>query len=188
MLELQLSGDPEQVRNIVQHNDRRVAELRRQLLADYVFIAFYWLTFIGLSVAIARRGGFVNEAVGLLAAFAASITALLDAVENLRTRGMLALTRPSDQVRRQPVVHLRRTALTKWGASAVTLAILAVLFLRGDGRLVWLGVAFLVVAALGALGVFWNRLIVPYFLGFFALGAVLAVTLTFFAAGVMERL
>lgn len=187
MLELQLSGDPDKVKQLVTQPNV-VRRLRRQLLADYVFITFYWLTFIGLSIATARREGAWYEAVGLLAAFAASLTAVLDVIENLRSRGMLALTRPSDQVRRQPVVHLRRTSLLKWAASAVTLAVLAVFFLAGHNRIVWLGFAFVAVAAVGAAGIRWNRLLSVFMIGFVALGGVVAVTFTFCAGGVLSRL
>jgi hypothetical protein len=188
MSKLQLSGDPEQVADIVQGNPRAVRRLQHQLVADYVFIFCYWLTFIGLAVAIARRGGTAYSVVGLIVALAGSLTALLDVVENVRTRGVLALTRPGDQVRRQPVAHLRLSSLAKWGASALTVALLAILFLPGQGRLFWLGFACLAVAAIGLAGLRWNRLIAPFFLGFFALGAVIAVSFTFFADGVLERL
>jgi hypothetical protein len=187
LIELQLARDPVRVKAIVQESGR-VKQLRRQLLTDYAFIGFYWLTFAGLAVAIARRGGALYNILGLIAAFSATLTALLDIVENIRTRGMLALTRASDQVRRQPVDHLRRTSLAKWAASAVTVALLAILFLPGEGRVLLLGFAFVAVAALGAVATRWNKLIGIYFSAFFLLGGVLAVSLTVFPGGVLERL
>src|SRR5690242_9914189 len=84
MGDLQLSADPDKVKQVVQQ-PAAVSRLRRQLLADYVFITFYWLTFIGLSIATARRHGAWYEAVGVLAAFTASLTAVLDVIENVRT-------------------------------------------------------------------------------------------------------
>ena len=186
--ELQLSGDPMRVKGVVQGDPQRVRRLEQQLLTDYGFIACYWLTFVGLAIAIARRGGAAYDVAGLLAVVATSATALLDVVENVRTRGLLALDRPSDQVRRQPVVHLRRTALAKWAASAVTLALLAVLFLPGHGLVLVLGAVFLAVAGLGLLAVLWNRLIALYLLGFLVLGGVVAVAFTIVPRDVLDRL
>jgi hypothetical protein len=188
LMEIQLATDPERVKAIVQGGGPAVDRLRRQLLADYAFIVCYWLTFVVIAVAIARSGGALYDILGLLAAFAATITALLDVVENVRTRGLLALTRPGDQVRRQPVEHLRSTSLAKWTASAITLALLATLFLPGRGRVLALGLAFLGLAAVGLLASRVPKLINLYFGCFLLLGGLLAVVLTGFPGAVLERL
>jgi hypothetical protein len=190
MTTVQLSGDPAVVAGIVQgdENRRAVERLRTQLLVDYLFIAFYWLTYLGLAVAIARRGGAGWNVLGLLAALLASGTALLDVTENVRTRGVLALTRPGDQVRRQPVVHLRLTSLAKWAASAATVAVLSLLFLPGRGFVFWLGIAFLAAALVGFAALYWNRLVPLYFFGFCAVGVAVAVSFTFATDQVLQRL
>jgi hypothetical protein len=188
MMEIALATDPEQVKMIVQGGGQRVERLRRQLLADYAFIFCYWLTYVTIGVAIARSGGALYDILGLLAAFAASITALLDVVENVRTRGLLALTRPGDQVRKQPVAHLRRTSLAKWAASAVTLALLSALFLPGEGGVFALGLAFVALAVLGLVATRVPKLLSVYFGCVFLLGALLAVVLTGFPDAVLERL
>jgi hypothetical protein len=186
--EIQLATDPEKVKTIVQENPQRVKRLRLALLFDYGFLALYWLTFLWMSVALSRRDGRIYDLVGVVAAFAATATAALDVLENVRTRGILALSRPSDQVRREPVAHLRRTSLAKWLASALTLGLLAVLFLPGDDWVLYLGFAFLAVAVVGLLSVFWTRLIPLYFLAFFAIGATVAVAFTFWAGSFVEHL
>src|SRR4051794_38895102 len=111
MMDIQLATDPAEVKRIVQGGGRAVERLRRQLLADYAFVVCYWVTFVLIAVAIARSGGALYNILGLLAALGATLAALLDVDENVRTRGMLALTRPGDQVRRQPLDHLRRSSL-----------------------------------------------------------------------------
>jgi hypothetical protein len=187
--ELQLSGDPDQVRGIVQGGEIGANQkMERQLLVDYVFLLCYWLTFVALAILLARRGGSGFKIVGFIAAFAATVTALLDMLENVRTRGVLALSRPGDQVRVQPVKHLRRTSLLKWSASAVTLALLSIAFLPGESRLLLLGIAFLVVAVIGVAGVWSNQLIQLYLGLFFLLGAVIAFWFTFWPSDVMAHL
>jgi len=188
MMEIQLATDPERVKTIVRGGGQAVARLRRQLLADYAFILCYWLTYVTIAVAIARSGGALYDILGLLAAFAASVTALLDLVENVRTRGLLALTRPGDQVRAQPVAHLRRTSLAKWAASAVTLALISALFVPGEGRVFALGIPFLALAAVGLVATRVPRLLNLYFGCVFLLGGLLAVVLTGYPAAVLERL
>jgi hypothetical protein len=188
LLDLQLSGDPELIRRVVQGDARRVKRHERALLADYGFIVLYWLTFVGLSVAITRRDGWIYDALGLLAVLSATATALLDVAENIRTRGMLALTRPSDQVRLQPVAHLRKTSLAKWAASALTLGLLAALFLPGEDWMFVLGLAYICVGALGLAAVRWNVLVKFFFLLFSVLGVIVAVAFTFFPDSVREQL
>ncbi len=187
--ELQLSGNPDHVHTIIQEagpDGRR--RMKCQLVVDYVFLFLYWLTFVGLAILIARRGGAGYESVAFLSLVAASLTSLLDVLENVRTEGVLALSRPGDQVRLQPVEHLRRTSLFKWAASATTVALLSVAFLPGATSLVLLGAGFLVLAAICLLGLRWNGWIRVYLLLFFALGGVIAVWFTFWSGGVVNRL
>ena len=186
--DLQLSGSPDRVEAIVQGPPAQVERLKRQLLVDYGFIALYWPALVLLAIAIARRGGAGYNLVGLLAALAASATALLDVVENIRTRGLLALTRPRDQVRRQPVVHLRETSRAKWAASSATVALLSVFFLPGNGALRLLGIAFLAVALLGFVSAWKAKLIPAYLFAYLVLGAVLAAWFTVSPGGVLSRL
>jgi hypothetical protein len=186
---LQLSGDPERVRQIVQQGPAGANErMKRQLLLDYGFIACYWLTFVALAILLARRGGAGYRIAAFLAVLAATATALLDLVENVRTTGVLALSRPGDQVRLQPVVHLRRTSLLKWCASASTLTLLSIAFLSGHSRLLLLGLAVLAIAALGFAALWQNRLIQLYMGLFFLLGVVIAVWFTVWPGDVVSHL
>jgi hypothetical protein len=188
LLEVQLASDPEQVRKIVQGDAGRVKRLERALLGDYGFLTLYWLTYLAIGIAISRREGKLYDFLGLATALAATATAALDVVENVRTRGLLALSRPSDQVRRQPVEHLRQTALAKWRASAVTLALVSALFLPGDDWIMYLGIAVLAVAAFGLGAALWGRLISVSFLVFCAVGGTIAVIFTFFTDSVLRHL
>jgi hypothetical protein len=184
---LQLGGDPLAARTIVQDADRR-RRVQRQLRFDYGFILAYWLTFLGLAVVLARRGSFGYDIVALAAAFAATVTALLDVLENVRTSALLSLSRPGDQIRIQPVEHLQRTALVKWLASAVTIALLALVFLPGDTVLLLLGLGFVLAALLGAAGMARRFFLAFYLLAFFVLGVIVAVSFTFFPSDVLDRL
>lgn len=184
---LQLRGDPLAAR-IVVHDDVQRRRIRRQLRLDYGFILLYWLTFLGLAVVLARRGSVGYDIAALAAAFAATATALLDVLENVRTSALLGLSRPGDQIRLQPVEHLQRTALVKWLWSAVTIGLLALVFLPGDRWLQLVGLVFLLVAALGAAGTAKRLLLVPYLVAFFALGVTVAVWFTFFPSDVLDRL
>jgi hypothetical protein len=184
---LQLGGDPVAVSNIVHDADRR-RRVRRQLWFDYGFILAYWLTFLGLAVVLARRGSFGYDIAALAAAFAATATAVLDVLENVRTGALLSLSRPGDQIRIQPVEHLQRTALAKWLASAVTIALLALVFLPGDTALLLLGLGFLLAALVGAAGMARRYFLAFYLLAFFVLGVIVAVSFTFFPSDVLDRL
>lgn len=194
--ELQLSGDPQWVQMFVQGKPAAVARMKRQLRADYGFIVCYWLAFVALAILLARRGGAGYRIAGFAALLAASTTALLDLLENLRTSGVLALSRPGDQVRLQPVVHLRRTSLLKWGASASTLALLSIAFIPGRSWLLALGITTLVVAAVGFLAQWQNRLITQWqnrlikvYMGLFLLlAAVIAVWFTGWPGDVVGQL
>jgi hypothetical protein len=184
---IQLGGDPAKVRTVV-HDERKRRRIRRHLWLDYGFILSYWLTFVGLAVVLARLGGFGYDIAALAAAFAATVTALLDVLEDLRTNALLALARPGDQIRVQPVEHLQRTALAKWLASGVTIALLSLVFVRANDALQLLGIAFLLVAVLAAAAVAKRVLLIPYLLAFFALGLTVAFTFTFYASDVLDRL
>jgi hypothetical protein len=188
LIELQLADDPEQVRRIVQQSPGRVQRLRLGLLVDYGFLALYWLTFVAIAVAISRRDGKIYDLVGVATALAATATAALDVVENVRTRGLLSLTRPSDQVRRQPVEHLRRTSLAKWFASAVTLGLVALLFLPGEDWVFYFGIALLCVSAFGVFVALRNTLVGVYFLLFFAAGVAIAAAFILSADSVVRHL
>jgi hypothetical protein len=188
MMDIQLATDPAQVDAIVQRGGQAVARLRRQLLADYAFIVCYWLTYLAMAVAITRRDSARYDILGLLAALAASVPTLLDVAENVRTHRLLALTDPGEQVRVQPLAQLRRTALAKWAASALTLALLSTLFLPGDGPVFALGLVFLALPALGLTATRLPRLLNLYFGCVFLLGVLLAIVLAGFPAAVLKRL
>jgi len=76
----------------------------------------------------------------------------------------------------------------KWCASASTLALLSIAFLPGHSRLLLLGLALLVIAAIGFAALWQNRLIQLYMGLFFLLGVVIAVWFTFWPGDVISHL
>jgi hypothetical protein len=161
LMGVQLGRDPARVRALIADPQRRAA-MRRGLWVDFGFLTSYWLAFVGLAILLGHRGTW-GYLVGAAAVLAATATALLDVVENVRTFGVLARNRPTDVVARGQVVELRRTSLAKWGCSALTVALLATTFLQ-SGWVVWIGIGLLALAAIGLCGLAWNALIPLYLL------------------------
>jgi hypothetical protein len=172
LLQVQLGRDLATVQTIVLDGDRRRA-MRRGLYVDFAFLASYWLAFTGLAVLLAHRDGWWRAAAAA-AALGAAATMVLDILENIRTFGVLARNRAGDVLTRMQLQELRRSSLSKWGASAVTVALLALLFLH-TGRVFWIGVALLVLAAIGVVGLFWNALLGLFMLGLAGAAGFLAV-------------
>ena len=185
LLEIQLGNHPDHVHDLILARGRRSAA-QRSLRIDYGFIAAYWLTFTELAVLLAHRHGWWI-ALGLAAAFASTLTAATDVVENIRTSGVLALDAPGSRLTQVQLDELRRASLAKWAAAALTVALLAGLFAQ-RGWPAGVAVAFLALAAVGAAGLWWRRLIPLFFLGVFAAAAFVAVLFLIWPETVVESL
>ena len=174
LVELQLGTDAATVQALVDDAARRRA-VRRAIAVDYAFIAAYLGAFVVLGVAIVRReGGWT--AVGAAAVAAAIATAALDVLENVRTVRMLD-ARPLTQER---LDALRRASLAKWGACALTVGLLAGVFVAHGWPLA-VAVALLAIAALGLCSLRWRSLVPAFFLCVFL--ATIAIATLLLAAG-----
>jgi hypothetical protein len=169
---VQLGRDPARVRALILDPARHAA-MRRGLSVDFAFLASYWLAFVALAILLAHRGtwGYV---LGAAAALAASLTALLDVTENVRTFGVLARNRAGDVLAVPQLEELRRVSLGKWAASALTVALLSATFVH-HSRVLWIAIALLVLAAVGLAGLAWNLLLRLFMLGLAVAGGFLAV-------------
>jgi len=169
---VQLGTRPQDVQPIVLDRRKRHG-MRRGLWVDYGFIAFYWLAFVAIAVLVAHRGGW-GRWVGAAAVLAATATALLDVIENIRTFGVLARDRPHDVLPAMQLRELRRASLTKWAASALSFALAAPLFVQ-HGRIALVAVALLVLALIGFAGLRWRPLLRVFMLADGLLAAAIAV-------------
>jgi hypothetical protein len=169
---VQLGSDPATVSAIVRAPTKRRA-LRRGLWIDYGFVAAYWLAFVALAVLLAHRGGW-GRWVGALAVLAATGTALLDVIENIRTFGVLARHRTGDVLPLMQLRELRRAARSKWAAAALTFALAAPLFVQ-HGRIVWIAVALIALALVGLAGLLWRPLLVVFMVGVVLLAGAIGV-------------
>jgi hypothetical protein len=172
LMGVQLGRDPLRVRALIVDPKRRAA-MRRGLWVDFAFLASYWLAFVGLSILLGHRGTWGYVA-GAAAALTASATALLDVTENVRTFGVLARNRPADVLAVPQLEELRRVSLIKWGASALTVALLAATFIH-HGRLLWIAIALVAIAAVGLAGLLWNPLLRVFILALALVAGFLAV-------------
>jgi hypothetical protein len=172
LLEIQLETDARHVKELIDDEERRRAA-RRSLAIDYAFIAGYVAAFVTAAVLIARRGG-AWTGLGVAATVAAIVTAVLDVLENLRTAAVLGFA-GSPELPKERLEALRRASLAKWGASAVTVGLLAGVFLV-NGWPAILAAVMLGTALLGLAGLRWDGLI-PWFFGLVCLVTVVIAVL-----------
>jgi hypothetical protein len=128
LMDLQLATEPAAARAAIPNDgDPRRGVLHRVLLLDFAFIVAYWFALGALAILLAQRGdGFVPlAAVAMLLATGA---ALLDAIENIRTFGMLTLNREQDQLRPEVLDGVRSASLAKWATGFLATAALSALF------------------------------------------------------------
>jgi hypothetical protein len=174
---IQLGTETTVVGKLVADPKRRKA-LRRGLWADFGFLLVYWLAFVAAAILLAHRGHYWGRWVGAVVVLAASATALLDVVENVRTLGVLARNRAGDVLPLMQLRELRHASLAKWAASATTVGLLSTLFFQ-HSWIAWLGIALVALAAIGFVGLLWNPLIRVYMLGVAVVCGVAAVVFLF---------
>jgi hypothetical protein len=133
--------------------DARREEARAALLADFGFIVGYWAVFAALSGLLAARGFSAAVWLGAIAGEVATITAVLDVVENVETLRVLRLQSGADPWRGR---RMRGASLAKWFCAFLTGAFLSVIFLQHGGWQVVIGVALLLAGALGMVAVVAN--------------------------------
>jgi hypothetical protein len=166
-------------------SDRRGA-LREGLNADYVFIAAYWLLFMGTSVLLSQRDltltlgpARFNPSVWLAAAAAlcATSAAIFDLVENFA----LARLYDAGEVTKPLLDATSGAGSWKWALSFAAIFLLSFTFLRpGFDAVLVLGILYLLAAVLGWVGLLYApRLVELVFLIIAAGFVLLAVLFTF---------
>ncbi|HEU4597596.1 MAG TPA: hypothetical protein VFS10_20885 [Pyrinomonadaceae bacterium] len=175
-------------------SDRR-AGMREGLNADYVFIAAYWLMFMGTSILLAQRdltfslGQWrLNPSVWLAAAAALCATgaAIFDLVEN----SALARLYDAEKITKPLLDATSGAGSWKWALSFAAIFLLSFTFLRADfDAVLVLGILYLLVAVLGWAGLLYSpRLIEAVFLLIAAGFVLLAVLFTFRTELVLRHL
>ena len=153
LTKIQLEADPAAVAAVRANADKLDAS-RLALQLDFALLTLYGLTFVLLGVLLTRRGARRWSLAGAAVIAGAVITCALDAVENVRTLRLL----PADgtgAVTRSTLDALQTTSYAKWGVSALTVALITLLFVgRGRARIVTaLGFVTGAAALLGLIGV-----------------------------------
>lgn len=103
-------------------------QIRQGLSGDYVFIAMYWLLFVGMSALLAKRSHAGAVWAGVVAAAFATSAAIFDVVENLRTAALL------NAVKIQPelVDRIAWAGFGKWLLISLSTLVLSLVFVRRD--------------------------------------------------------
>ncbi len=182
-ISLELSRSVEDVEAAV---GNRGSEKRKRavfwLAFDYVFIAVYWALFMAFAGLIAWRSDWELDSgwlwTGIATGLLATLTALADVRENVRTENVLGLTlRETTPV---DVDRMRRASLAKWTAAVATTGLITALF-WGDDRsgfveLLWW--VYVGVTAIGVVGLVYYPLLALFFA---VLGLAGLATLTYAA-------
>jgi len=183
--DIQLGTDPQQVQQLVSDTTVRRAA-NRAIAIDYFFLAAYWAAFIALAALLGRRGG-IWVAVAILAAGAATATATLDIVENVRTSSVLALYQPGSHLEQKQLDALRHVSLLKWAAAATTVTLLAGLFAQRS-KIAVIALLLVVVAGIGFAGINRHSLIQAYLVGVGVMTLIIAIVLLKWTVAVTRRI
>ena len=156
------------------------------LAVDYIFIAVYWALFMLFAGLLAWRSDWEPASwylwLGIAAGVLATLTALADVRENVRTENVIALTiretTPTD------VDRMRRASLAKWTAAVATVGLLTALFWGGDRTtfVAVLGWAWAIVTGIGVLGLVYYPLLSVFFAALGVVGLATLVYATFWSA------
>jgi hypothetical protein len=153
LTKIQLKADPAVVAALLADADKLDAS-RLALHLDFALLTLYGLTFVLLGLLLTRRGERWHSIAGAAVIAGAIITCLCDVVENARTLRLI----PADgmeAVTQSALDALRTVSYAKWTASALTIALITLLFVgRGRARIVIaLGLVTGAAALLGLIGV-----------------------------------
>lgn len=153
LTKIQLEADPAAVAAVRANADKLDAS-RLALQLDFALLTLYGLTFVLLGVLLMRRGDRRWSIAGAAVIAGAVITCVFDAVENVRTLRLLPAA-GAGEVTRSALDALQTVSYAKWGVSALTVALITLLFVgRGRARIVTaLGFVTGAAAFLGLIGV-----------------------------------
>jgi hypothetical protein len=153
LTKIQLEADPAVVA-AVRADANTLDASRLALYLDFALLALYGLSFVLLGVLLARRGGRWRLIAGASVIAGAIVTCVCDVVENVRTLRLIPAD-GTDAVTQSALDALRTVSYAKWAASALTVALITLLFVgRGRARIVIvLAVVASAAALLGLIGV-----------------------------------
>jgi hypothetical protein len=135
LTKIQLEADPAVVAAVRRDADKLDAS-RLALHLDFALLTLYGLTFVLVGIVLTRRGGRWPSIAGAAVIAGATITCVCDVVENVRTLRLIP-TDGMDAVTQSALDALRTVSYAKWAASALTVALITLLFIgRGRARIV----------------------------------------------------
>jgi hypothetical protein len=153
LTKIQLEADPAVVA-AVRSDANKLDAARLALHLDFVLLTLYGLTFALLGVLLTRRGGRWWSIAGAAVIAGAVLTGVCDVVENVRTLRLIP-AHGMDAVTQSALDALRSVSYAKWAASALTVALITLLFVGRDRARIVVALRFVTGAAalLGVAGV-----------------------------------
>jgi hypothetical protein len=153
LTKIQLEADPAVVA-AVRSDANKLDAARLALHLDFVLLTLYGLTFALLGVLLTRRGGRWWSIAGAAVIAGAVLTGVCDVVENVRTLRLIP-AHGMDAVTQSALDALRNVSYAKWAASALTVALITLLFVGRDRARIVVALRFVTGAAalLGVAGV-----------------------------------
>jgi hypothetical protein len=160
-------------------------QIRKGLNGDYVFIAMYWLLFVGMSALLAGRNHRWAVLAGIVAAVCATSAAIFDVVENLRTAALV----DAIDIQQWQVSNVAFAGFGKWLLISLATIVLSFVFVRRDW-LVLLAALYLLIGLTGLYGLLLRH---PRFVELsFALNLVglpvVAIVFSFFPQKILQQL
>src|ERR1041384_7707317 len=120
-------GDVDDILSDAPSPDREVMRFKQRI--DFGFIASYCALFVLLGVLLTRKSGWARAA-GIAAMIVAVAAAAFDVLENFAILRILDV--PLLDTTGGMINAIRSASFAKWSLSAITLALLSVLFWRAD--------------------------------------------------------
>ena len=159
-------------------------KMRAALYKDYLFIAMYWLLFVGMSTLLIVSGRTWAMSAGVIAAVCATSAAIFDVVENLSIAALL----DAAEIRNEMVRNVASAGFGKWLLVFLATLIISLLFIRRDW-VVLLGVLYLLIGVLGIYGLLRNQpRLVELAFGLYFVGVIgVAIVFTFFPRKILDQ-
>jgi patatin-related protein len=159
VIALELAQNVEQLKQVVASYGSEVQIQAGLALDSWLFIPLYLLLFVALAFLLARSDTPRGKWLGVLLAACAVGAALADLLENAFIGAAVATSDP------QMVASMHVAALTKWWLFVALMALLALVFFARRKRAGFLSALYLLIAAIGALGLAFAPPLVEQFYG-----------------------